>query len=629
MELKRILARDTRSATEQAIALYGPDVLVISNHQVDGQTELVVALDVQPEPTSAPVVAPAASTFQRSFMQAQQVSTPLAPITPLAPLAPLAPLDTAGAVATVAVKAAEPATEKTDSPSVDAPWVRVSSITPTFISAPLPAADIPAAPAVPVALLHTLAQVSGSLPSQSPAGLDTRPALPAKEPRVATASSTVPQAAAAAPTTAAPVPTPEAASLDFVEMQAQAQAREMQRSRELVDLVRGDIAALRREFRLSQQTSAWQSGLQLHPSLGVLVEALNEAQVPMALRALLIDALQDQNEPHQALAVWRSQLEHSLARPQQAMPSQGLHVLAGPSGSGKTMMCARLAHHASDLRGSERLALISYRDHRAGAWSQIQMLGAQLGIDCFRANDEDALRLLVGELSARGLVLIDTPGVQMTERLAEIKAVAPQAALHAVVSADASGAALRRVLVDAGINWHSVMISKLDEAQSPWALLQLFSDHKISLSCASGASRMTDLICTFTLPQLIDVALAPLQLQIGSATPGSHAVTAPIALAPIAPVAPVAPVAQPPLPQVQAIPALLEILGLAPEAATASVFEGVVKEVVRQQTVVVPAKTLQTRVPRKATAPVADPVRAAPTRPVRSTPKNQAAPIRA
>ena len=36
MELKRILARDTRSAMEQAIQTYGPDVLVISNHQTGG-----------------------------------------------------------------------------------------------------------------------------------------------------------------------------------------------------------------------------------------------------------------------------------------------------------------------------------------------------------------------------------------------------------------------------------------------------------------------------------------------------------------------------------------------------------------------------------------------------------------
>ena len=46
MELKRILARDTRSATEKAMALFGPDVLIISNNRVEGQTELIVALDL-------------------------------------------------------------------------------------------------------------------------------------------------------------------------------------------------------------------------------------------------------------------------------------------------------------------------------------------------------------------------------------------------------------------------------------------------------------------------------------------------------------------------------------------------------------------------------------------------------
>ena len=50
MELKRILARDTRTATEQAIRLYGEDVLIVSNHRVGQQTELVLAVDIAAEP---------------------------------------------------------------------------------------------------------------------------------------------------------------------------------------------------------------------------------------------------------------------------------------------------------------------------------------------------------------------------------------------------------------------------------------------------------------------------------------------------------------------------------------------------------------------------------------------------
>ena len=53
MELKRIIARDSRSANEKAIQLYGPDVLIISSQRVDQQTELIVAVDVASAPADA------------------------------------------------------------------------------------------------------------------------------------------------------------------------------------------------------------------------------------------------------------------------------------------------------------------------------------------------------------------------------------------------------------------------------------------------------------------------------------------------------------------------------------------------------------------------------------------------
>jgi flagellar biosynthesis GTPase FlhF len=46
MELKRILARDSRAANEKAIQLYGQDVLIISSQRLDNQTELIVAVDL-------------------------------------------------------------------------------------------------------------------------------------------------------------------------------------------------------------------------------------------------------------------------------------------------------------------------------------------------------------------------------------------------------------------------------------------------------------------------------------------------------------------------------------------------------------------------------------------------------
>ena len=52
MELKRILAKDTRSANERAMQLYGDDVLVISTQKVGDQTELIVAVEALSESES-------------------------------------------------------------------------------------------------------------------------------------------------------------------------------------------------------------------------------------------------------------------------------------------------------------------------------------------------------------------------------------------------------------------------------------------------------------------------------------------------------------------------------------------------------------------------------------------------
>lgn len=77
MELKRILANDTKSATEKAMALYGRNVLVISNHSIGGQTELVVAIDIEETAqggggdASAAVLLNSSTGFKQQLAKAQ------------------------------------------------------------------------------------------------------------------------------------------------------------------------------------------------------------------------------------------------------------------------------------------------------------------------------------------------------------------------------------------------------------------------------------------------------------------------------------------------------------------------------------------------------------------------------
>jgi flagellar biosynthesis GTPase FlhF len=419
MELKRILARDTRSATEKAMALYGPDVLIISNQRVEGQTELIVALEVT-------------EASSEELMQEE-----------------------------LAIGSVRPTTSAQ----------RISS-TPSSVNNPFKDH------------LHHLLKPGAQTGVKQDTQKDTETA--AKLSAVNVEKS----------------PTEQLLT----------QGREQVRSQEIVSLVREELAALRQEFRLSQQTASWQMNQYWPAHIQPLVEAMADAGVPTGLRALLQEGLREQPSLDSALASIRTQLTHNLERPLEGFPNRGVHVLAGLSGSGKSLMVAKAAQQAAQQFGAEYIAVVSYHDMRAGAWAQTQMLCSQLGVECFRAADTETLSLLLSELSTRRLILIDTPGVLMSERLAEVVKVCPEAGLHAVVPADSSGVTLSRIMLKSNLTWQSLLISKLDESHAPWPLIQFLIAEGANcvVSAGGGSDRVSDGLKSSGLNKLINIAMTQL-----------------------------------------------------------------------------------------------------------------------
>ena len=439
MELKRILARDTRAANEKAVAMFGPDVLVISSSKVRGQTELIVAVD-------------------------------------------LTPLDAETAVAEAFVP-----TEKTYALS-DQPLVEESAA--------------------------SFGQVLDDTISRQKRSTKTKTGITEG---FVPAASLKPQAVEDKPVVAVePVPTPvqaQAAVIDAVaadKLLAAQEERDKQRGREIVDMVREELSVLRREFKLSQQM-AWQ-GAGLSRNLHPLRNALQEAAIPVALRALLIDSIQSFEDIEPAMEEIRRQLCHSMQQTHVAVPDNGIHVLAGPSGAGKSLMVARMAQQASVTLGSEQVAVISFSDQRAGAWNQTQLLSAQSGVDCFRATNVTMLKLLLEEHGQRKCIVIDTPGVQMAERVADIASVAQTAQFHLVMPADASQSLLRRLLSTPQIQWQSLMVSKLDEATQPWSLIQVLTEGHVGVSSFSRGERIADWGKQLQIEELVGLALNQLSL---------------------------------------------------------------------------------------------------------------------
>lgn len=406
MELKRILAKDLRRATEKAVKLYGEDVLFISNAKVNGQHEVIVAVDVTPEPepwlSSLPALAPteaaAAPSDGGRFGQALQQS----------------------------LKDADDAPEEADVVYERAPR-----------------------------LLQRQA--------------------------------------------------------DPAERQAE-DHRDYIRGREIVDMVRDELAAIRREFKLAQRVAAWQTEAPAHAAVRPLVAALAEASIPVSLRTLLVDQVSGMDDLGQAKQALHAQLVKNIGEHWAKLPQRGVHAIAGPAGAGKTLMIARLARAAAERKGAESVAVISYCDQRAGAWSQIQMLCAQAGVDCLRANDADTLRMLLGELGGRQLVLIDTPGVEVMARIEQIRGCSADIGCHLLLPADASGTTVRRFLVDTPFPWASLMASRMDEATQPWALIQTLCEKAVPLSAASHGPSAADGCQVFSAPELVTLAIRGLAI---------------------------------------------------------------------------------------------------------------------
>ncbi len=408
MELKRILARDTKTANERAIALYGRNVLVISNHTVGGQTELVVAVDIDEssDQTTNPVVA---------------------------------------AVSAGVYEAAQPAKSRDFSE-----------------------------------VMSELSRPQAAAP---------------KEPSTQRAS-----VLAAA----------QSFDMQLSKSASEVQERDMLHGREIMDLIRDELASLRREFNLSQKTSGWQSGLNLAPEVQALMDSFTEAGMPASLRALLLDTVKDMRDEREALASVRNQLEQALQREPAAVPRHGVHVLAGPSGSGKSLMVAKLARLAAKRDGADHIAIVSYKDLRVGAWSQVQLLAEHIGVDAFSVQDAAELPALFERLKGRHLILIDTPGSQTLERVAEVKNAFPQAQAHMVMSADASSATLNRAMRATSARWDSLMVTKLDESVQPWPLVEFLCDNRLPLNAAGDGNQLGDLRRELEIRSLVEMAVAQL-----------------------------------------------------------------------------------------------------------------------
>jgi len=400
MELKRILARDLRAATEKAVSLYGTDALVVSHEQVNGQTEVIVAVDLEP-------------AFDRASLELAEAEAH-APNTGDAPNEPV--------VAEGAVGAAN--------------------------------AINPDGPEFEAIFSQTL-----------------QPATQKREPVMG-------------------------------ELRHD-NHREQLRAREIVDIVRQEMAVLRRELRLQQQLSAL-SPVGLSSMGQTLNTALETLGVSTASRVLLIDEIQSEETIEIAMKKVEAILAAGLPKTITEVPTEGIHAVFGPSGSGKTQSVARLAHKAAEAWGAEQVAVISYCDSRLGAWSQLQLSCSRSGIEAFRVTEASLLTSLIEELQGRRAIFIDTPGPQLKLNCADILRQLPKAELHLALACDTSLAQALQLFKLCP--WDDLILTKLDESAQCWGLVQALQQKPLALMNEASNGVGTINSCTMSGDRLACLA---------------------------------------------------------------------------------------------------------------------------
>lgn len=148
----------------------------------------------------------------------------------------------------------------------------------------------------------------------------------------------------------------------------------------------------------------------------------------------------------------------------------GIVVLHGPTGAGKTTTIAKLAARFLLKNDTQDLVMVCADNARIGAQEQLETYGKLLGVSVVSLRDSNDIDTLLGLLSDKKLVLLDTGGLTQSDLREPHLLIGMNKQLenvhhYLVVAATMQRSALERVFeVFANMNIKGTILTKMDEA---------------------------------------------------------------------------------------------------------------------------------------------------------------------
>ena len=288
--------------------------------------------------------------------------------------------------------------------------------------------------------------------------------------------------------------------------------RDYLKARELVDLVKNELGAMRRELRISQELEANKAVSQVPAELSLLITSLDAAGIPAALRILVSNMIAKESKVDSATKLISKSLGSAIKHNPVLEAMEGIHVIAGRSGSENTLMAMRIAKQKALDYGGRNIAIISYSPKQTKSWTQTQMLGLQLGVETYHASNPSALSHVVAGLEEPKLILIETAGINLEHQIKEICTSLPKAKKHLLLPADASEISVNKYLKRIRIEWSSVMLTQLESDIHPWPIINALMATGNAISIAACDSSLNDEAFAIDGVQLTQHSLSNLPL---------------------------------------------------------------------------------------------------------------------
>ena len=275
-----------------------------------------------------------------------------------------------------------------------------------------------------------------------------------------------------------------------------------------------ELHAMKEMMEERFNTLAWLGQARQNPIQSNLMLRMIRAGYSPTLSRAILEKMPAELNATESMRWVMDVLERNLKTDDQSpsLPQEGgVFALIGATGVGKTTTAAKLAGLCAEEYGPASVGLITLDTYRVGAHEQLRAYGKMLGVVAHLAHDRSALQDLLGLLSNKKMVLIDTTGLAPRDpRKREMMELVdlPGVRRVLVLNAGSHGETLdESVTAFKTPSAQQVIFSKIDEAVKLGPAIDVAIRHQLILRGITNGQRVPEDWEAANAPNLVRMSM--------------------------------------------------------------------------------------------------------------------------